>query len=263
MTRARRDVPRRAQGHYLGLDIATERDFAALSTLWLAPTKEPGALPDIHVVDLARVRGTDTPSLVAEVTKLVAHLGGAVVALDLRGPGRGVFDGLKLRGVRPIGINTTSGATENVSGLVWNVPSEMLFQTTFEVFSAGRFKIAEKLELSETLLRELAQVRAVRTSSGYARYEFPRSEEGHGDLAASLLFATYVAEARVHRVAMSHVIQEKRNERRKGRSASNTALDVIKQRKAERERRWAKTAGDLWAPLGFDPRGFPTPDDVP
>lgn len=263
MARARRDAPQRTQGYHIGADIATERDYAALTTLWVEPAKEPGTLPDVHVRDLARVRGTDTPSLVAEIARLVAHLGGAVVALDLRGPGRGVFDGLKLRRLKPIGINTTSGATENAAGLVWNVPSEMLFQTTYEVFSAGRFKIAEGLELSETLLRELTQVRAVRTPSGYAKYELPRSEEGHGDLAASLLFATYVAEVRVHRVAMSHVIQEKRRERRKGRSASNTARDVIKQRKAEREMRWAKTAGDLWAPLGFDPRGFPTPDDVP
>lgn len=213
----------------IGLDLGQQRDYTAISVTdrVFAPTgKEvegerwdprldayfPARVPEVavqyRVRHLERPRlGTPYTEIVERVVEVVKALGGTpVLCVDNTGVGRPVTDMLwrtleeQLKGtttkVTPCPITITGGdsVSRNPDGGGWRVPKRDLISTSLVLLQDGRLKIAEALDLRETLVRELLNFRVkINISTAHDSYEAWR-EGDHDDLVLSVALACWAGE---------------------------------------------------------------------
>lgn len=233
----------RATTQLIGVDLGQQRDYTAISVTDRVFVELPDETPDV-VIPAApgwgrllepknptfsvqyRVRHLERPPLgtpytqvVERVVELVKTLGGEpALCVDATGVGRPVTDMLwrtlskDLEGtgtrVTPCNITITGGdsVSRNPDGGGWRVPKRDLVSAALVLLQDGRLKIAEALELRETLVRELLNFRVkINISTAHDSYEAWR-EGDHDDLVLSVALACWAGEkflksaplARVH-----------------------------------------------------------------
>jgi hypothetical protein len=212
----------------IGLDLGQQRDWTAISVTERAAVPTEKTVLEDRWDDSSgryglwqgeekaleyRVRHLERPALgtpytdvVDRVVELVKKLGGEpILCVDATGVGRPVTDMLwqrlsaELRGtstvVTPCSITITGGdsVTKNPDG-GWRVPKRDLISATLVLLQNGRLKIAEGLELRETLVKELLNFRVkINISTAHDSYEAWR-EGDHDDLVLSVALACWAGE---------------------------------------------------------------------
>jgi hypothetical protein len=243
---------------FIGVDVGLQGDFTTIAVIKRGPQLAPDQLPELHVVDLQRTRGTTFVAVAAEINRLVDHLGGAAVAVDATGVGEGCWQESRRIGLRPIAVVIGGGTKVGGGPTRWTVPHSTLYERLYGVFATGRFRIAESLPMAENLIRELQLVQAKRTDRGQVHYEVPRTDQGHGDLLMGLALATLLAEHQANRLVMQHraTTRPKGGDRPQGkpRQRGNLAKRIVEQRKEEsrdESLRYAEAERDRFRKAGW------------
>ena len=122
------------------------------------------------------------------------EVGGCTVAVDSTGMGRGLVEEMRRIGMNPVAVTLGGGSRITGGRLRWVVPSAMTYEGVYACFAQNRYRIAEALPLTRTLLGELQRCEVRRTETGHAKYGVWTGEDGHGDLLMALGIATVVAE---------------------------------------------------------------------
>ncbi len=224
----------------VGVDLGQQRDFTAISVTEkvLVPTgreatekrwrpslgryvvaEVPETVAEYRVRHLERPPlGTPYTEVVDRVAGLVKRLGGEpFLVVDATGVGRPVTDmlwrkiGTELRGttamVRPCPVTITGGDTvsRNPDGRGWRVPKRDLIYAALVLLQTGRLKIAEALELRETLVRELLDFRVkINISTAHDSYEAWR-EGDHDDLVLSVALSCWAGERALKKPRLARV----------------------------------------------------------
>ncbi len=131
---------------------------------------------------------------------------------------------------------------------------------TLDVGARGqeRYRIAERLEHTRTLMGELQRCEVRRTDTGHARYGVWAGEDGHGDLLMALGIATVVAERHSVYRAAGGVVEarsvgprdEGERTRPRGTSHRSSTRQLMDHMRRLREDYHRRTAGNS-APLGW------------
>ena len=100
--------------------------------------------------------------------------------MDYGGPGRPVYDQLRMVGLRPVAIGITGGSEPNRTSNGWNAPKRDLVTATQSMLLDSRLRIASGLEHAETLIEELRDYRVKISPTGHDSYD-ARSGQ-HDDL---------------------------------------------------------------------------------
>ena len=215
------------------------------------------AQPTYQVVDVQRRRAITFAQTAREVAAIADdHHGDLVVACDATGLGVGAVEALRAAGLYTVAAYLTSGAKVTGGRLRMNVPVSVLFSTIYKAMAGSRLEIAA--DGGHILADELMAMSATTTDTGHTRFEVGGGMDGHGDAAFALGIALVVAErkGRFAQLAMAAARQGQPRERphSANRLGRDTARRVVKQRLQEAEDVWRRSAGELWAPLGIDPR---------
>jgi hypothetical protein len=217
----------------VGVDLGQQRDYTAISITErvLVPTGEfyretyysdayGGTLwrstqegkPEYQVRHLERPPlGTRYTEIVDRIVELVTQLGGRpVLAVDATGVGLPVIDMLRKRlreelkrtdtYVDQATITITGGdsVTKNPDGGL-RVPKRDLISATLVLLQNGQLKIADALELKDTLVKELLNFRVkINISTAHDSYEAWR-EGDHDDLVLSVALACWAGERYLRR----------------------------------------------------------------
>ncbi len=220
----RRYRERRGGTHYLGIDVGVVSDFTAFALLravapnvlvpighdpdavpWDADNNKPLVLPEgvtlaqhiqpkYETIDLQRTLGTSFEDIALEAQLIAEEIGGCTIAVDATGMGRGLVEEMRRIGMQPIAVTLGGGSRIVGQRHRWVVPSAMIYEAVFACFAQKRYRIAEALPLTRTLLSELQRCEVRRTDTGHARYGVWTGQDGHGDLLMSLGLATVAAE---------------------------------------------------------------------
>jgi len=188
-----------------GKQVKEERYNSSLENYSMAPVPEVAA--EYRVRHLERPPlGTPYTKVVGRVVELVKKIGGEpALVVDATGVGRPVTDMLwktlqtELQGttttVTPCNVTITGGDSVNRSpdgGL--RVPKRDLVSAALVLMQNERLKIAEALELKETLVRELLAFRVkINVATAHDSYEAWR-EGDHDDLVLSVALACWAGE---------------------------------------------------------------------
>jgi hypothetical protein len=172
---------------YVGLDLGQAQDYTALSVIEAKEDK-------YQVRHLQRFRiGTPYPTIVGDVTKMMATLEDAVLVVDGTGVGRPVVDLFRAAELNPVAITITGGndATKIDGG--WHVPKRDLVGVLAVAFQTGNLKIAEALPEAKTLVDELLNFKVkINIKTAHDSYEAWR-EGVHDDLVLSVAMAVWYA----------------------------------------------------------------------
>jgi hypothetical protein len=191
--------------YYVGLDLGQANDYTAIAVV--EETGERGESP-LHVRHLERPPlGTYYPEQVARVKELVESpelleerldygLRKVVtippeLVVDATGVGRPVVDMLRKEGLSFSPVLITGGDVEHHEHGFYRVPKRNLVSSVQIALQSGQLKIAEELELAETLRRELLNFRIkVNISTAHDSYEAWR-EGDHDDLVLAVALACW------------------------------------------------------------------------
>ena len=212
----------------VGVDLGQQRDFTAITVVergyvnagalynaeyyhrgeWTYRAREPVEL-EYHVRHLERpALGTSYVEVVERVVKLLQSLGDEelVLAVDMTGVGRPVADMLKTRlnewleQDRDVYLNTawitiTGGdSVTKVEGGGIRVPKRDLASAPLVLMQNKQLKIAEGLQLADTLKRELLNFKVkINIATGHDSYEAWR-EGDHDDLVLAVAMACWCGE---------------------------------------------------------------------
>ena len=193
--------------YYVGLDLGQANDYTAIAVLEEAKLGKRGESP-LHVRHLERPPlGTYYPEQVARVKELVSspelseeriHPWSREVVrsfpelvVDATGVGRPVVDMLRKEGLSFSPVLITGGDIEHHEHGYWRVPKRNLVSSVQVALQSGQLKIAEDLELAETLRKELLNFRVkVNISTAHDSYEAWR-EGDHDDLVLAVALACW------------------------------------------------------------------------
>src|SRR5215211_7777702 len=206
-------IRERAMTYYVGLDLGQANDYTAIAVV--EETGERGESP-LHIRHLERPPlGTYYPEQVARVKELVSSPElseegihpwsrkvvrvSADLVVDATGVGRPVVDMLRKEGLSFSPVLITGGDVEHREHGFYRVPKRNLVSSVQIALQSGQLKIAEDLELAETLRRELLNFRIkVNISTAHDSYEAWR-EGDHDDLVLAVALACW--STRKHRGA--------------------------------------------------------------
>lgn len=185
--------------YIVGLDLGQAKDFTALCVVERTEMPTEGPIPCLEGRYAVRYLrrwplGSRYPSIVADVLTLLdtSPLDRITVPLviDLTGVGRAIGDLFDQGGIPTRGVTITGGLEANTADpFNIKVPKRDLVSTLIAHFQLGRLKIADGLELTPTLLHELANFKMkVNPDTGHETFEAWR-ESIHDDL----LLATALA----------------------------------------------------------------------
>ncbi len=178
----------------VGVDLGQTHDYTAISTLekyqvYSAWNNEKVGQPFYHIRFLERVAlGTPYPEVV-RITETVyknlqEQLGERpVLVIDSSGVGRPVFDAFKEIDLNPVGIVIHGGsAVSRLDGRKWSVPKRDIIGYLQILNQSNRLIISPKLELRETFIHELLNIRVkININTGHDSYEAWR-EGDHDDI---------------------------------------------------------------------------------
>src|SRR5215211_4303863 len=159
--------------YYVGLDLGQANDYTAIAVV--EETGERGESP-LHIRHLERPPlGTYYPEQVARVKEIVTFpelserrfptWNGEMVraypelVVDATGVGRPVVDMLRKENLSFSPVLITGGDVEHHEHGFYRVPKRNLVSSVQIALQSGQLKIAEDLELAETLRRELLNFR--------------------------------------------------------------------------------------------------------
>lgn len=273
---------------FLGCDVGVTTHPSAIALLRLAGEVEAGPVLAVH--DMALATGAPFEVVADEVQRVIEAIPGGppVVGVDGNGPGQGVVQVLRKRGVRVIDVKA-SGQSAKVHRRPgnWSVPATEIYEVTYRLLAQGRLLVPQRHPLTARLVEEMDAVEATYTTTGNVKYD-AHTGGGHGDLLTAVGIAALLHEvphqARVaartrankgsvtvkrptqHRAPTEDAAQTPRRERPttgRRRRGTNTARQIIEQRRAESEDRWYSTGGDHWRPMGIGTDSVERdPDDI-
>jgi hypothetical protein len=193
--------------YYVGLDLGQANDYTAIAVV--EETERGGDSP-LHVRHLERPPlGTYYPEQVARVKELVTSpelfeqrvhpwyrevvRAFPELVVDATGVGRPVVDMLRKEGLDFSPVLITGGDIEHHEHSFYRVPKRNLVSSVQIALQSGQLKIAEDLELAETLRKELLNFRVkVNISTAHDSYEAWR-EGDHDDLVLAVALACWRA----------------------------------------------------------------------
>ncbi len=207
---------------FIGLDLGQSQDFSALAIIEcvraVTTTKEAGEetnsantkdeLTNLNCIHLQRWQlRTSYPSIVADTVRMINGLNPGrfidrkpVLCVDATGCGAAVIDLFKLEkfNAELVPILITGGATVTEESGTFRVPKRDLVGVVQVGLQNRMLKIAESLDLSETLARELQNFTVKITDSANDVYGAWR-EGTHDDILLAVALAVWKANQPVFR----------------------------------------------------------------
>ena len=171
----------------VGLDLGQASDYTALSVL-----ATDG--PQMHIVTLARERGTPYTAISARTAKLLATpplSGGCALVVDATGVGLAVLDLLRAVGLRPVPVTITSGDKTTYENGSYRVPKRDVVAAVQVALQQGTLKLADGLPLGPVFLQEMLAYRMKISATGHDTYANWRSDSEHDDLVLSVALAVW------------------------------------------------------------------------
>jgi len=194
---------------FLGLDLGQRRDRTAIAVIEradiMAPERNPVTWAPV-VSTRASVRFLQRMPLHTPYTTISDHVirigrelaaaGPCTLAVDATGVGLPVVDALKIVNApwRLMPVTIGSAAHEAYSDGFWRVPKRDLIASLQLAFENHAFRIASRLRESQTLIEELASMRATTRLSGHTQFASPGAT--HDDLAIALALSWWAAHTR-------------------------------------------------------------------
>jgi hypothetical protein len=177
--------------YFVGLDLGQSQDYTALSILERKDRK-PFTYDARHLQRFPL--GTSYPDIVAKVSDMMRRaplVDNADLVVDATGVGRPVIDLFNNARLRPVAVTIMGGSTvTEEKSRVFRVPKRDLVINLQVLFQQGRFRIADALPDSQTLLNELINFKVKITTSAHDTYEAWR-EGIHDDLVLSVALAAW------------------------------------------------------------------------
>jgi len=201
---------------FIGLDLGQAKDFSALAIIergsTATTTDKNGEKPNctntkdeingLHCIHLHRWQlRTSYPAIVADVVKMINELdpermtgGKTVLAIDATGVGAPVVDLFKREKINAIlaPIQIVAGANVSNENGMTRVPKRDLVSVVQVGLQNRKLKIAESLNLAETLSRELQNFTVKITDAANDVYGAWR-EGTHDDLVLAVALAVWKA----------------------------------------------------------------------
>jgi hypothetical protein len=216
--------------YYWGLDLGQSADYSALAIIeepvwivdsgsWVSPSQLPPDMLDLHAKRARQDGRPSNPPLyvshlerfplgtkytavvdrVKELTKTPPLAGKpSALLVDKTGVGAGVIDHFEHRGINPIAVTITGGATlgadPHSDRRSYRVPKRDLVGAVQVLLQNGRLKIAERLPEAVTLRKELENFRVkIDPKTAHDSYEHWR-EGDHDDLVLAVAMACWFRE---------------------------------------------------------------------
>jgi hypothetical protein len=206
---------------YIGLDLGQAKDFSALCVIecvrtvtseynvpgWGQSVKTKSDVEQLNCIHLQRWQlRTSYPAIVADVVKMINGLdperttgGKTVLAIDATGVGAPVVDLFKREKINAIlaPIQIVAGANVSEENGMTRVPKRDLVSVVQVGLQNRKLKIAESLQLAETLSRELQNFTVKITEAANDVYGAWR-EGTHDDLVLAVALAVWKANQPVY-----------------------------------------------------------------
>src|SRR4051812_16499700 len=181
--------------YLVGLDLGQANDYTAVAVCEVIPGLHGQRDATLHVKHLERMLHVPYPEQVARVGQLLdspilRHR--ADLIIDATGVGRPVVDMFRQAGRMFKGVTITAGDAESRGddGL-YRVPKRNLVGALQVLLQSGRLKIAEGLELAETLKAELLNFKVkINLKTSHDSYEAWRENE-HDDLCLAVCMCAW------------------------------------------------------------------------
>jgi len=201
---------------YIRLDLGQAQDFSALSVIecvrtvtsqynvpgWADRVKTKDEVEQLHCIHLHRWQlRTSYPAIVADVVKMINELdperitgGKTVLAIDATGVGAPVVDLFKREKINAIlaPIQIVGGANVSNENGMTRVPKRDLVSVVQVGLQNRKLKIAESLNLAETLSRELQNF-TVKITDAANDVNGAWREGTHDDLVLAVALAVWKA----------------------------------------------------------------------
>ncbi len=183
----------------VGLDLGKMRDYSALVIVERIHPQAPGETIEYHLRHTKRYPlGTPYHDIVDDVSALLENpplADCSSLIIDGTGVGSAVVEMFRDAGLAIVPVTITAGDRVHYQGRVAKVPKRNLISILQVVFQTGRLKIAETIELRDTLINELVNFKEKITQHGNLTYGAWR-ESIHDDLVLALAFACWYGEGR-------------------------------------------------------------------
>ncbi len=207
---------------FIGLDLGQAQDFSALSVIecartvtseynvpgWGSGIKTKDEVDELHCIHLQRWKlRTSYPAIVADVVQMINNLdperttgGKTVLAIDATGVGAPVVDLFKRERINAklVPIQIVGGANVSEENGMFRVPKRDLVSVVQVGLQNRKLKIAESLDLAETLSRELQNFTVKITDAANDVYGAWR-EGTHDDLVLAVALAVWKANQPIFR----------------------------------------------------------------
>lgn len=207
---------------FIGLDLGQAKDFSALAVIECARTattfdyedEKPNCsnttdeIDQLHCIHLHRWQlRTSYPAIVADVVEMINELdpertkdNKTVLAIDATGVGAPVVDLFKREKINAnlAPIQIVAGANVSEENGMTRVPKRDLVSVVQVGLQNRKLKIAESLQLAETLSRELQNFTVKITDAANDVYGAWR-EGTHDDLVLAVALAAWKANQRIFR----------------------------------------------------------------
>lgn len=197
---------------HVGVDLGQRRDYTAIAVVeqaevlgaemdrvtWEYPREMRNSVRFLERLKL----GTTYPEVVRRVRDIVLSwelYGRATVMMDATGVGAPVVDlfrGMEL-GCGLVPVIITGGEKATQEGGVWRVPKRELISGLEVMFQEERLRIAKKMELAGTLVKELLALEARLSRTGHESFGVWREGE-HDDLVLAVALACWRVQGRMH-----------------------------------------------------------------
>jgi hypothetical protein len=186
-------------GYMVGVDLGQAQDWTAISVVEMFKPNETTPR-HFHVRHLERPQlGTSYVDICGRVRGLMQTpplRGRSWLCVDKTGVGAAVVDLMRAQGLRPYCVTITGGdawSWDEVSN--FRVPKRDLAGTLQAMLATDRLKIANGIQLADTLSKELHNFKVkVNIATGNDSYEAHR-EGDHDDLVLSVAMACWVGDA--------------------------------------------------------------------
>jgi hypothetical protein len=207
---------------YIGLDLGQAKDFSALCVIecvrtatsqynlpgWGSSVKTTDEVDQLHCIHLQRWQlRTSYPAIVADVVEMINGLDPKhfkdhrpVLAIDATGVGAPVVDLFKRERIKATlaPIQIVAGANVSEENGMTRVPKRDLVSVVQVGLQNRKLKIAESLQLAETLSRELQNFTVKITDAANDVYGAWR-EGTHDDLVLAVALAVWKANQPIFR----------------------------------------------------------------
>lgn len=177
----------------VGLDLGQASDYTALSVITADGARQESG-PQMHIVTLARERGTPYTAISARTAKLLATpplSGGCTLVVDATGVGLAVLDLLRAVGLQPVPVTITGGDKTTYEDGGYRVPKRDVVAAVQVALQQGTLKLADGLALGPVFLQEMLAYRLKISATGHDSYENWRADSEHDDLVLSVALAVW------------------------------------------------------------------------